>query len=238
MSIWRTEQLQDNSSSVGLVTLRDFIRWGGTRFAEAQLHFGHGSDNPLDEAAALVLYLLHIPHERSEAYLDAVLTEVERRAVEEVFQLRIEKRLPAAYITHEAWFAGLSFYVNEDVLVPRSPIAELIEAGFAPWIDPKRVNRVLDLCTGSGCIAIATAYAFPEAEVDATDISNQALEVAKENRSRHDLSDRLNLIHSDIYERLQGKRYDVIVTNPPYVDDLEMQILPKEYRHEPRIGLE
>jgi ribosomal protein L3 glutamine methyltransferase len=221
-----------------LSTVRDFIRWGATRFNAAGLAFGHGTDNALDEAAALVLHALHLPHDVPPVYLEAALTEREKIQVAGLIEDRIQNRKPIAYLTQKAWFAGLPFYVDERVLVPRSPIAELIEAQFEPWIDPDNVHDVLDLCTGSGCIAIACAYAFPDAEIDAADISEDALEVASINVTRHHLEGRVHLVQSDLFTELSGRRYDIIVSNPPYVSLLEMDHLPEEYRHEPSIGLE
>jgi len=220
-----------------LRTLRDLVRWGASRFDEAGLHYGHGTDNSLDEAHALTLAALHLDLTLTDDCLDARLTRSERATVLALFRRRIEERLPAPYLTNRAWFAGLEFYVDARVLVPRSPLAEPIQQGFEPWLEGCRVTRILDLCTGSGCIAIACAYAFPDAAVDAVDLSPQALEVARINVERHGLENRISLQQSDLFGAVDEQRYDLIVTNPPYVDAVEMASLPEEYRGEPTLGL-
>lgn len=221
----------------GLITIQDFIRWGASRFNAAGLFFGHGTDNALDEATNLVLFALHLPPDLPAMYRDCRLTEVERAAVAELLERRIVERKPAAYLTHRAWFAGLEFHVNEDVLVPRSPLAELVEAGFDPWVDPEQVRRVLDLCTGSGCIGIAAAVHLPDTQVDLADISEAALAVASLNVALHGLGERVRVLQSDLFAELAGERYDVIVSNPPYVSAAELAALPPEYHREPRLGL-
>jgi ribosomal protein L3 glutamine methyltransferase len=220
-----------------LATIRDYIRWAASRFVENKISFGHGTVAALDEAAALILNTLYQPYNLAEAYLDTVLTLDERQTVIEIVDRRINERIPAAYLTHEAIFAGLSFYVDERVLVPRSPIAELIEQRFAPWIDEDQVINILDLCTGSGCIAIACAYAFPTAYIDAVDLSPDALAVAEKNVSQHHLTDVVSLYESDLFEELPETRYDIIVSNPPYVSIAEWEELPPEFHAEPQLGL-
>lgn len=219
-----------------LTTLRDYIRWGASRFAEAHINFGHGTATALDEAAALVLHTLHLPYNLSEFYCQSALTPEERQAIVAIFEKRIRERLPAAYLTHEAIFAGLSFYVDERVLVPRSPIAELIEQRFSPWVEEEQVARILDLCTGSACIAIACAYAFPGALVDAVDVSADALAVAEINVDKHQLNDEVMLYRSDLFDNLPDGQYDVIISNPPYVCLEEWKQLPAEFHAEPEIG--
>lgn len=220
-----------------LKTLIDFVRWGASRFAEAGLHYGHGTDNAIDEALVLVRHALHLDHDLPREFYAARLTDAEKRAVVELIERRISERVPAPYLTGEAWFAGLPFFVDRRVLIPRSPFAELIDNGFEPWLEAGRVERVLDLCTGSGCIAVACALAFPAAEVDAVELSPEALEVARRNVARHGLEDRVVLLEGDLWAPVAGRRYDLIVSNPPYVSDDAMAALPPEYAHEPELGL-
>lgn len=220
-----------------LKTLRDLVRWGASRFNAAGLCFGHGTDNAFDEARTLVCHALHLPFAFPEGYLAARLTSEERQAVVELLDARITTRKPAAYLTHEAWFAGLPFYVDERVLVPRSPMAEWIERGFAPWLEADAVDRVLDLCTGGGCIAIACAVHFDNAEVDAVELSPEAMEVARQNVARHNLEDWVHLYQSDLFDALPTEQYQLIISNPPYVSAGELQALPEEYGHEPEMGL-
>jgi ribosomal protein L3 glutamine methyltransferase len=220
-----------------LSTIRDYIRWAASRFTQAGVSFGHGTVTALDEAAAMVLHTIHQPYNLAEAYLDTVLTLNERQAIINIIDRRINERIPAAYLTHEALFAGLSFYVDDRVLVPRSPIAELIELRFSPWVDEEKIDRILDLCTGSACIAIACAYAFPDALVDAVDLSADALTVAEINIEKHQVSESVSLYQSDLFQELPSAQYDVIVSNPPYVGQEEWEQLPEEFRAEPDIGL-
>lgn len=220
-----------------LKTIRDFIRLAISRFNEAGLYYGHGTDNAWDESFALVLHTLHLPHDVTPSILDANLLTEEKNKLAELITRRVEKRIPVPYLTHEAWFSGMPFYVDERVLIPRSPIAELIENQFAPWIEEDKVHAILDLCTGSGCIAIACAKAFPDAEVDASDISSDALAVAQINTLRHNVEEQVHLHESNLLSGLPAKKYDVIVSNPPYVSAEEMAELPPEYLHEPKLGL-
>lgn len=221
-----------------LVTLRDWLRWAVSRFTEAGLFFGHGTDNAFDEAAWLILHALHLPHDRLEPFLDARLTPDERLAVFNILQQRISRRLPAAYLTHEAWLGDFRFYVDERVIVPRSYFSELLHEGMAPWItDAAAVTDALDLCTGSGCLAILMAHAFPTARIDAVDISADALKVAKRNVDEYDLQERIRLVSSDVFAKLGKRRYDLIIANPPYVTAASMAALPSEYRREPALAL-
>nr|WP_223250353.1 50S ribosomal protein L3 N(5)-glutamine methyltransferase [Lysobacter maris] len=218
------------------MTIVDLIRHGGSLFAEAGLTFGHSYDNALDEATQLVLHALHMPHDLSPVYGQSRVTTAEKAKVLALFGRRIRERVPAAYLTGEAWFAGLSFKSDPRALVPRSPIAELIEAGFEPWLGGREVRRALDLCTGSGCIAIATGHYHPDWEVHGIDISDDALSLAAENKARLH-ADNVAFRKSDLFSALDGEVYDLIVTNPPYVTDDETDALPQEYAHEPELGL-
>jgi len=220
-----------------LFTIRDLVRYGVTLFNGEGLYFGHGTDNALDESSALVLYALHLPHDLPGHFMDARLTEDEKSDIFDLFDRRVNERTPIAYLTRETWFANHKFYVDNRVLVPRSPIAELINNQFEPWVEAGNVETILDMCTGSGCIAIACAYALPDALVDAVDISRDALDVAEINVSQHHMEEQVELIQSDLFSELEGRKYDLIVTNPPYVDVEEMTNLPEEYRQEPELGL-
>ncbi len=222
-----------------LLTLRDLLRWSISRFHAAGLVFGHGSDNAWDEAAYLLLHGLHLPPDTLDPFLDARLLERERLRCVDLIHERINTRKPAAYLTGEAWLQGERFLVDERVIMPRSPISELLAEGLAPWIDdPDAVGRVLDLCTGSGCLAILAAHAFGNAAVDAVDVSADALAVAQSNIELHGLGDRVQALRSDLLAQVPAdRRYDLIVCNPPYVNEQSMKALPPEYRHEPRLAL-
>ncbi len=221
-----------------LITVRDWLRFTVSRFNEAKLFFGHGSDNAFDEAAYLILHTLHLPLERLEPFLDASLTHGESEEVQAVIERRVRERLPAAYLTHEAWLGEHRFYVDERVIVPRSFISELLQEQLAPWVEnPDEVTRALDLCTGSGCLAILAALAFPNAKVDAADLSADALAVAAKNVSDYGLTDRVELIESDLFAALEGRTYDVILSNPPYVNAESVAALPPEYQAEPALAL-
>ena len=219
------------------LTVRSLIARGARRLKRARVFFGHGTDNAWDEAASLTLHALRLPHAADAALYRRRVSAANAARAAELIGRRIAERVPAPYLTGVTWFAGLPFTVDSRVLVPRSPLAELIERGFAPWADPRRVRRILDLGTGSGCIAIACARALPATKVDAVDISAAALEVARINVRRHRLARRVRLIESDHFGALKRRTYDIIVANPPYVGEPEMKRLPPEYRHEPRLAL-
>lgn len=220
-----------------LETVGDFINFAIKQFKRNKVYFGHGTDNAKDEAVYLVCHGLQLQN----CFDDSTLKEkVKLRGKNKLLKIiddRIKKRLPAAYLTKEAWFMGLPFYVDKRVLIPRSPIAELLEERFVPWINPEKILRILDIGTGSGCLAIAAALAFPRAKVDAIDISPAALKIAAMNCARHKVTKRVRLLKSDLFEKLKGKTYDIIISNPPYVGKNEMKRLPKEYYHEPEEAL-
>lgn len=219
-------------------TIRDLLRYAVTRFNTAKLFFGHGSSNALDEAAYLILHTLALPLDNLDPFLDAQLLPEEVKAVLKVIDQRTLERLPAAYITNEAWLGGYRFYVDQRAIVPRSFIAELIPDLFSPWVDdPASVTEILELCTGSGCLSIMLADAFQNAHVDAVDISADALAVARRNVDEYELQNRITLIESDLYSKVPNKKYDLIITNPPYVNSGSMGKLPAEYRCEPQIAL-
>lgn len=221
-----------------LITVRDWLRFAVSRFNEAKLFFGHGSDNAFDEAAYLILATLHLPLDRLDPFLDASLTHAEAESLKTVIERRVTERVPAAYLTRESWLAGHRFYVDERVIVPRSFIAELLAEQLVPWIeDADSVARVLDLCTGSGCLAILAAEAFAHARVDAVDLSQDALDVAARNVADYGLGKRIDLHKSDLFAALNGRTYDVIVSNPPYVNAESVAALPPEYQAEPALAL-
>jgi len=232
----KLDTIFSNEAVDELVTIQDMVRWAVTEFNRAGLFFGHGTDNAWDEAVQLVLPSLNLELQSNVSILQSRLTKRERKMLVDLIVTRIEQRIPVPYLTNSAWFAGLEFYVDERTLVPRSPIAELIEAKFQPWVTtpPK---RILDLCTGSACIAIACAYEFPDAEVDAVDLSEEALEVADINIQNHGVSEQVFPIQSDLFSGIANEKYDLIVSNPPYVDAEDMANLPDEYKHEPELGL-
>ena len=219
-------------------SIRDYIRFAVSQFNQAKLFFGHGSSDAYDEAVYLILQTLHLPLDRLEPFLDAQLTKDEQAQVLNNIQQRVEKRIPAAYLTHQAWLGDFSFYVDERVIVPRSFISELLLEQLNPWIsDPDSINNVLDLCTGSGCLAILAAHAFPNCNIEAVDLSADALAVAKRNVAEYALQSRINLIESDMFTKLDSNQYDLIISNPPYVDAESVSALPQEYLHEPELSL-
>ncbi|KAA0012530.1 50S ribosomal protein L3 N(5)-glutamine methyltransferase [Billgrantia pellis] len=229
--------LDDEALCRDLITLRDLLRWAASEFHQAGLSHGHGTDSPWDEAVALTLGALHLPWDVDPAVLDARLLPMERARIVALVRERITTRRPLPYLLGEAFFAGFPFDVDERVLIPRSPIAELVETGFVAWFPEEPPARVLDLCTGSGCIGIATALYLSGGEVDLADISADALAVAKQNIQRHDVGLRVRAVLSDLFAGLAGQRYDLIVSNPPYVDARDLATMPAEYRHEPELAL-
>lgn len=227
-----------NQDLSALITLRDWLRYAVSRFNAAELFFGHGSSNAFDEAAYLILHTLHLPLDRLDPFLDARLLPAEAKQIAQMLERRVSERVPAPYLTHEAWLQGYRFYVDERVIVPRSFLAPMIQEQMQPWLaDPENVLDALDLCTGSGCLAILLAEAFPDAEVDAVDLSSEALEVAQRNVADYGLDDRIALHQGDLFAPLAGKTYDLIISNPPYVNAESVAALPAEYRHEPSLAL-
>lgn len=226
------------TAAAELRTLRDLVRFGVSRFTEAGLAFGHGSDNALDEALYLARHALALPADRAETFLDARLTRAEIRAVLRLLQRRVDERRPAAYLTQEAWIGAHRFYVDERALVPRSYIGHWLQGDLSPWIEaPERIERVLELCTGSGCLAVLAALALPRARIDAVDLSAAALEVARRNVADYGLDARIRLVQGDLFAPLGRRRYPLILANPPYVRADAMAQLPAEYRHEPALAL-
>jgi ribosomal protein L3 glutamine methyltransferase len=227
-----------NEAKKNLHTVRDVMRFAVSRFNEAKLFFGHGTQNAYDEAAYLILHTLHLPLDTLEPFLDAHLVPMELSAVLAQIEARVTRRIPAAYLTHEAWLGEHKFYVDERVIVPRSFIAELLREQLQPWVEnPDDIHTALDMCTGSGCLAILTALAFPNAQVDAVDISDDALAVARRNVDDYELDEQVRLVKSDLFSNLKGATYDVIISNPPYVNAESMDKLPEEYLREPQLAL-
>jgi len=230
--------LHNFDNTTELRTLRDWLRYAVSAFTEAKLTFGHGSDSAYDEAVYLLLHTLHLPLDTLEPFLDARLSAQEKSTLATLLRRRVEQKIPATYLTHEAWLGEFNFYVDERVIVPRSFIAELLRERLFPWVaDAEKTTAVLDLCTGSGCLAILAAHAFPNATIDAVDLSADALQVAQRNVADYELTDRVQLIQSDLFSNLQGKQYDIIISNPPYVDADSVATLPAEYLHEPKLSL-
>ncbi|WP_462169682.1 50S ribosomal protein L3 N(5)-glutamine methyltransferase [Pseudoalteromonas xiamenensis] len=238
MSEFQLNEAQEQEALTELLTIQDWLRWTASQFTSHGIFFGHGTDNAWDEAVSLVLPILNLPIDAPKEITSARITTTEKQRLLSYIRERIENRTPVAYLTNQAWFAGLPFYVDERVLVPRSPFAELIDKKFSPWLEASQsVTRVLDMCTGSGCIAIALVHAFPEAQVDAVDISFEALAVAETNINEYLMLDRVYAIQSDVFSGLPGQKYDLIVANPPYVDEEDIADMPEEFHHEPMLGL-
>ncbi len=219
-------------------TINDYLRFGLTCANKANLHYGHGTDSAWDDIWMLITGSLFLPYDVNPILLNTAVTDTEKQLLANNLSQRIQHFMPVPYITSEAYFCDLSFYVDKRVLIPRSPIAELIKNQFSPWVDPLNVTKIMDLCTGSGCIGIACSYAFPDATISLVDISKDALDVAIINQNRHDLNDSIEIIKSDCFNEVPFAKYDIIVSNPPYVGTDEMQVLPKEYQHEPNLALE
>ena len=227
-----------NEELTSLISARDLVRYAASEFNRHNLFFGHGSDNALDEALALVIHVLKLDFNLPDNYLDCRLTASEKNQIGALIDQRISTQKPLAYLTGQAFFAGLEFIVSEDVLVPRSPIAELIQQGYYPWAEPENIHSILDLCTGSGCIGIASAVYLPQASVILSDISTKALAIAEKNIELHKLQERVQTVHSDVFNDIPEQKFDLIVSNPPYVSEAEYNSLPAEYMREPRLGLE
>lgn len=228
----------EHDETEALITVRDWVRYAVTRLESEEAFYGHGCEDVIDEAVWLVSGALKLPRERLEWFLDASLTESERQRLAELVERRAVDKVPTAYLLNEAWLGPFRFYVDERVIVPRSFLAELLEERFSPWIEqPEAIHRVLDLCTGSGCLAVMAAYAFPQAEIVAADLSDEALEVARINVEAYGLQDRVRLLRSDVFSALAGEPFDLIISNPPYVTAQAMAELPQEYRHEPALAL-
>ena len=221
-----------------LFTIRDWLRFSVSRFEESEIFFGHGTDNAYDEAVWLIMSALHLPHDTLHNFLDARITESERKQLSHLIERRISERIPTAYLLREAWLQGFKFYVDERVIVPRSFIAELLEDGLQAWIEyPELIHSAADICTGSGCLGVLLANAFPDAVVDVVDISKDAINVCHINIANYGLENRVQAIESDMFAGLKGKKYDLIISNPPYVDAPSMATLPREYQNEPQIAL-
>ena len=230
--------MTSNHITESLLTIRDWLRYSVSRFEEAGIFFGHGTDNAYDESVWLVMSALHLPLDTLDNFLDARITKDEAKHLAHLIERRVTERVPTAYLLREAWLKGFKFYVDERVIVPRSFIAELLEDGLQPWIEyPEMVESAADICTGSGCLGVLLAHAFPNAAVDVVDISPDAIAVANINIKNYDLEDQVTAIQSDMFSALAGKTYDLIISNPPYVDAPAMALLPKEYRNEPQIAL-
>lgn len=232
-----THSLNLDEAVSELDTLRDLVRFCISQFNAADLLYGHGTDNSFDEAMNLVLGSIHLPPDMDLSLMNAKLTHSEKRIILERLKRRVEEHVPVPYLVKEAWFGGLGFYVDERVIIPRSPIAELVEEQFTPWVEEGTVTHILDLCTGSGCIAIQSAINFPEAMIDAIDESQDALAVANINLDRFDVADQVTLIRSNLFENVPSKKYDIIISNPPYVSEKDYRLLPNEYHHEPKMAL-